>query len=74
VRPPGPLDGGKTRCRADHLAAGLPTTAWQRRSAGDWTWLDQVTTDADPDDHGRHNLLIRTNTVTGELGFDTASP
>ena len=30
-----PIDGGKTRCRADRLAAGLPSTAWTRRSAGD---------------------------------------
>jgi SRSO17 transposase len=29
-----PLDGGKTRRRADQVAAELPATAWQRRSAG----------------------------------------
>ena len=75
---PVPLDGGKTRRRADHIAADLPATAWQRRSAGagskgerlyDWAWLDEVTTDADPDDSGRHSLLIRRNTTTGELAF-----
>ena len=73
-----PLDGGKARVRADRVAAGLPDTAWQRRSAGagskgprlyDWAWLDQVTTDADPDDGGHHSLLIRRNPTTGELAF-----
>lgn len=73
-----PLDGGKTRCRADHIARDLPATAWQRRSAGagskgprlyDWAWLDEVTTDHDPADDGRHSLLIRKNTATGELAF-----
>ncbi|MGW5667378.1 IS701 family transposase [Micromonospora sp. NPDC003776] len=73
-----PLDGGKTRVRADRVAAELPASAWQRRSAGagskgpryyDWAWLDQVTTDADPDDGGRHSLLIRRNAATGELAF-----
>ncbi|MGS2619778.1 IS701 family transposase [Micromonospora sp. LZ34] len=73
-----PLDGGKTRVRADRVAADLPASAWQRRSAGagskgprfyDWTWLDDVCTDADPDDGGRHSLLIRRNTTTGELAF-----
>jgi SRSO17 transposase len=73
-----PLDGGKTRRRADHIAADLPATAWQRRSAGagskgerlyDWARLDEVTTDADPDDSGRHSLLIRRNNTTGELAF-----
>jgi len=73
-----PLDGGKTRLRADRVAAALPASAWQRRSAGagskgpryyDWAWLDDVTTDADPDDGGRHSLLIRCNTATGELAF-----
>jgi SRSO17 transposase len=73
-----PLDGGKVRLRADRITAGLPASAWQRRSAGagskgpryyDWAWLDQVTTDADPDDGGRHSLLIRRNRSTGELAF-----
>ncbi|SCF29083.1 SRSO17 transposase [Micromonospora viridifaciens] len=73
-----PLDGGKTRVRADQVAADLPASAWQRRSAGagskgpryyDWAWLDDVCTDADPDDAGRHSLLIRRNTTTGELAF-----
>ncbi|MFI7650410.1 IS701 family transposase [Micromonospora sp. NPDC049460] len=73
-----PLDGGKTRIRADRIAADLPVSAWQRRSAGagskgprfyEWAWLDDVCTDADPDDGGRHSLLIRRNTTTGELAF-----
>ncbi|GIG93031.1 IS701 family transposase [Plantactinospora endophytica] len=73
-----PLDGGKTRVRADQVAADLPDSAWQRRSAGagskgprvyDWAWLDDVCTDADPDDGGRHSLLIRRNSTTRELAF-----
>jgi SRSO17 transposase len=73
-----PIDGGKTRLRADRIAADLPASAWQRRSAGagskgprfyDWAWLDDVCTDADPDDGGRHSLLIRRNITTGELAF-----
>ncbi|MEV0730498.1 IS701 family transposase [Polymorphospora sp. NPDC050346] len=73
-----PLDGGKATIRADRVAAGLPASAWQRRSAGagskgpryyDWAWLDDVCTDADPDDNGRHSLLIRRNTTSGELAF-----
>jgi SRSO17 transposase len=73
-----PLDGGKVKIRADRVAAELPASAWQRRSAGagskgprwyDWAWLTDVTTDADPDDDGHHSLLIRKNTTTGELAF-----
>ncbi|MFI6244568.1 IS701 family transposase, partial [Micromonospora sp. NPDC050795] len=73
-----PIDGGKTRIRADRIAADLPAAAWQRRSGGagskgprfsDWAWLDDVCTDADPDDGGQHSLLIRRNTSTGELTF-----
>jgi len=73
-----PLDAGKVRQRADRIAAGLPDSCWQRRSAGqgskgprfyDWAWLDEVTTDADPDDGGGHSLLIRRNNTTGELAF-----
>ncbi|MFV2103966.1 hypothetical protein [Micromonospora sp. LOL_024] len=53
-----------------------PATASTRRSAGDgskgprfydWAWLADV--DGDPDDEGRHTLLIRRNTTTGELAF-----
>ncbi|OKI54857.1 hypothetical protein [Micromonospora sp. CB01531] len=71
-----PLDGGKTRVRADRIAADLPASAWQRRSAGDgskgprfydWAWLDDVCTD----DGGHHSLLIRRNTTTGEPAFYT---
>lgn len=73
-----PLDHGKVRQRADRVAAGLPASAWQRRSAGagskgprlyQWAWLGQVATDADPDDGGHHSILIRRNTTTGELAF-----
>ncbi|WP_456316016.1 IS701 family transposase, partial [Rhizomonospora bruguierae] len=50
-----PLDGGKVKVRADRVAAELPASAWQRRSAGAgskgpryyaWAWLDDVCTDA----------------------------
>ncbi|HEX8768259.1 MAG TPA: IS701 family transposase [Jatrophihabitans sp.] len=73
-----PLDGGKVRLRADRIAADLPASAWQRRSAGagskgprwyDWAWLADVTTDADPVDGGQHSLLIRRTSSTGELAF-----
>ncbi|WP_422774735.1 IS701 family transposase [Plantactinospora sp. WMMC1484] len=73
-----PLDGGKVKVRVDQVVSELPASAWQRRSAGagskgprfyDWAWLDDVTTDADPDDDGEHSLLIRKNTSTGELAF-----
>jgi SRSO17 transposase len=73
-----PIDGGKTRCRADRLTENLPATAWTRRSAGDgskgprfydWAWLTDVGADGDPDDDGRHSLLIRRNHTTGELAF-----
>ena len=73
-----PLDGGKTRRRADLVADDLPTTAWTRRSAGagskgpryyDWAWLVDVGADGDPDDDGRHSVLIRRNNSTGELAF-----
>jgi SRSO17 transposase len=75
-----PIDGGKTRRRADHLAAGLPAWAWTRRSAGagskgprlyDWAWLTDVGIDGDPagPDDGWHSLLIRRNHTTGELAF-----
>jgi SRSO17 transposase len=73
-----PLDGGKVKCRVDRIAAALPVSAWQRRSAGagskgprlyHWAWLADVCTDADPDDGGQHSLLIRKNATTGELAF-----
>jgi SRSO17 transposase len=63
--------------RVDVLAAGLPTSAWQRVSAGrgakghryhDWSFtaLPHAT-----DSHGGHHwLLIRRNRRTGELAFD----
>lgn len=73
-----PIDGAKTRSRADRLAADLPATAWTRRSAGDgskgprfydWAWLADIGADGDPDDDGQHSLLIRHNQTTGELAF-----
>jgi SRSO17 transposase len=73
-----PIDAGKTRRRADHLAAGLPAWAWTRRSAGtgskgprlyDWAWLTDIGTDSDPNNDGWHSLLIRRNYTTGELAF-----
>ena len=73
-----PIDGGKTRQRADLLAAALPASAWTRRSAGDgskgprfyhWAWLADIGTDGDPTGDGRHSLLIRRNSSTGELAF-----
>ncbi|MBQ0906327.1 IS701 family transposase [Micromonospora sp. U21] len=73
-----PLDGGKTWVRADRVAAELPASAWQRHNAGvgskgprfyDWAWLDDVCTDAAPDDGGHQSLLIRRNTTSGELAF-----
>lgn len=76
-----PIDDGKTRCRTDRLAAELPATACTRRSAGDgskgprfydWAWLADVGADGDPDDDGRHSLLIRRNNTTGERAFTDA--
>ncbi|WP_145821862.1 IS701 family transposase [Micromonospora sagamiensis] len=62
--------------RVDALAAGLPTTAWQRISAGrgakghrwyDWSY---TALPAATDTHGGHHwLLIRRNRRTGELAF-----
>lgn len=62
--------------RVDALTAGLPTTAWQRMSAGrgakghryyDWSF---TALPAHHDEHGGHHwLLIRRNRRTGELAF-----
>lgn len=58
----------KVRIRADQVAAGLPASAWQRRSAGtgskgprfyDWAWLTDI--ERDPDS-GHHSMLIRRTT------------
>jgi SRSO17 transposase len=67
------LSQGAIRTRVDHLAATLPTAAWQRYSAGvgskgprwyAWAWIDIS------DSGGRgQTLLIRRNTTTGELAF-----
>jgi hypothetical protein len=67
------LSQGAIRTRVDQLAATLPSTAWQRYSAGvgskgprwyAWAWIDLA-------DTGRpgQTLLIRRNTATGELAF-----
>ncbi|MEU3256201.1 IS701 family transposase [Streptomyces sp. NPDC006997] len=65
------INHGRTPVRADTVAARLPVTAWQRRSAGsgakgprhyDWAWIHIGT------DKHRH-LLIRRNRTTGELAF-----
>jgi SRSO17 transposase len=68
--------------RVDELAANLPDTAWERRSAGkgskgpryySWAWLG-LDAEPDPDtgevtDTGEHHLLIRRNDDTGELAY-----
>ncbi len=71
--------------RVDELAANLPDTAWERRSAGNgskgpryysWAWL---VLDAEPDpdtgevsSSGEHHLLVRRNDETGELAYHRA--
>ena len=68
-----PIDGGKTRVRADRLAGALPASAWHRMSAGagskgprfyDWAWLDLASCG-----QTGHSVLIRRNPATGELAF-----
>jgi SRSO17 transposase len=71
--------------RVDELAANLPDTAWERRSAGagskgpryySWAWL-ALHPEPDPDTGevaddasvGEHHLLIRRNDDTGELAY-----
>ena len=63
--------------RADELAAGLPTRAWQRLSAGpgakgqrfyDWA-LITLTPPAEPAGTGCWWLLVRRHRRTGELAF-----
>lgn len=67
--------------RVDELAANLPDTAWERRSAGpgskgpryySWAWL-ALDPELDPDtgQHtaGDHHLLVRRNDETGELAY-----
>jgi SRSO17 transposase len=65
------INHGRTLVRADTVVSRLPTTAWQRHSAGngakgpryyDWAWIHIGT------DNHRH-LLIRRNRSTGELAF-----
>nr|WP_185015254.1 IS701 family transposase [Streptomyces sp. AK010] len=66
-----PINQGRTPVRADTLAGQLPSTAWQRHSAGsgakgpryyDWAWVHIGT-------GGHRHLLIRRNRSTGELAF-----
>lgn len=71
--------------RVDELAANLPDTAWERRSAGagskgprlySWAWL-ALEPEPDPDtgetsNGGEHHLLIRRNDETGELAYHRA--
>jgi SRSO17 transposase len=61
--------GGRSRLRADHLAAAVPPSCWHRVSAGtgskgprwyDWAWIDAH--------QPGHSLLIRRGS-TGELAF-----
>jgi SRSO17 transposase len=64
---------GPGACRNDQLARRLPSSAWQRRSAGpgakghryyDWAWIS-----ADSGQPGHRWLLIRRNHRTRELAF-----
>ena len=64
---------GPGACRNDQLARRLPSSAWQRRSAGpgakghryyDWAWIS-----IDPERPGHRWLLIRRNRHTRELAF-----
>lgn len=65
------INSGRTPIRADTVAGRLPSTAWQRQSAGngakgpryyDWAWVH-----IGKDSH-RH-LLVRRNRTSGELAF-----
>jgi SRSO17 transposase len=70
--------------RVDELAANLPDTAWERRSAGkgskgpryySWAWLaldPEPDPDTDQPTNGEHHLLIRCNDETGELAYHRA--
>jgi hypothetical protein len=71
--------------RVDELAANLPDTAWERRSAGNgskgplyysWAWL-ALDAEPEPDtgevsEAGEHHLLVRRNDDTGELAYHRA--
>ena len=66
------------RLRADAIAATLPTTAWQRLSAGngskgpriyDRAWISIDTESARPKPAGQRWLLLRRNNTTGELAY-----
>jgi SRSO17 transposase len=67
------VTAGIRAVRADQIAAGLPRSAWQRRSAGagakghryyDWAWVS-----IEPRLPGHRWLLIRRSLRTGELAF-----
>jgi hypothetical protein len=62
--------------RADRLAATLPATAWNCRSAGagskrdrdyDWAWISIIAPDDDA--AGQHSVLIRRRISDGEVAF-----
>jgi SRSO17 transposase len=62
--------------RVDQLPALLPEQAWQTYSAGAgskgpryyaWAWVEIQP--EDPNDAGKHHLLIRRNDTTGELAY-----
>ena len=70
--------------RVDELAANLPASAWERRSAGkgskgpryySWAWL-ALDPETDPDTGhnagGQHHLVIRRNDETSELAYHRA--
>jgi SRSO17 transposase len=66
-----PIDGGKTRRRADTIAAHLPDSAWHTMSAGtgskgprdyQWAWLNLQ-------HHNGESVLIRRHPGTGELAY-----
>jgi len=67
--------------RVDAIPALITDTAWQTYSCGrgskghrdySWAWIDLLPEPGDPhgaDQVGRHHLLIRRNSATGELAY-----
>ena len=68
-----PVNAGAGACRADHLAARLPRSAWQLYSAGEGAkghrCYDWALTSIEPRRRGHRWLLIRRHRRTGELAF-----
>jgi SRSO17 transposase len=68
-----PVNAGAGACRADHLAARLPRSAWQLYSAGEGAkghrCYDWALTSIEPRRRGHRWLLIRRNRRTAELAF-----